>query len=174
MEEKLIVKDSAIKGRGVFASKNMKKGETVCFMAGKEISIEQVKEGYENQDVKENYPLQVGEETYISMNHPYDYINHSCDANCAIIEKNKLVAVKNIEKGEEITYDYSLTEWTNDELWGDEYEDSWTMECKCKCGAKNCRGIIGEFDKLPEKMQKEKVNAGVVQDFIMRKYKFAL
>lgn len=173
MKEKFVVKDSDINGKGVFASSRIKKGETVCFMSGEEISIEEVKNKYEEEELKENYPLQVGEETYIAMKHPYDYINHSCDANSAIVEKGRLIAVKDINVGEEITYDYSLTEWTDDSLWGNEYEESWTMECECKCGVKNCRGIIKEFDKLPRKLQKEAVNAGVVQDFIIRKYNSA-
>ena len=50
------------------------------------------------------------------------YINHSCDGNMWYEGNSKLIACKNITKGEELNYDYALTETNPD----------WVMECHCK------------------------------------------
>ena len=80
---------------------------------------------------------------------------------------NELVAIRDIKSGEEITIDYSLTEWSDDEDWA-EY-DNWTMACAC--GSTACRKTIREFCFLPEQMQKERIAQKRVQDFIVEKYK---
>ena len=38
---------------------------------------------------------------------PWIYMNHSCDSNAGVVDDRKLVAAKDIKKGEEITVDYS-------------------------------------------------------------------
>ncbi len=60
------------------------------------------------------------------MQSPEKFVNHSCQANTKV--KNGCdIAIKNIKKGEEITADY-----------GKEISVSFI----CRCGHKNCRGII--------------------------------
>ncbi|VDK44094.1 unnamed protein product [Anisakis simplex] len=67
-------------------------------------------------------------------------VNHSCEPNCTVnavtvdgICRLKVTALRDIEPGEEITYDYG------------------TMICdgmvgmRCRCGAVNCRGTIGKL-----------------------------
>jgi hypothetical protein len=68
------------------------------------------------------------------------YLNHSCDPNSGVKDRVAVVAMRNIEKGEEITLDYSITE-------ADPY---WKM--KCKCGKENCRKIIRSIQFLPEEI----------------------
>ena len=70
------------------------------------------------------------------------YVNHSCDPNTGIKGKVTFVALRNIKKDEEITFDYSISE---DSLW----------EMPCNCGAKNCRKIVGGIKTLPEKTYKK-------------------
>ena len=53
------------------------------------------------------------------------YINHSCAPNCESVQTGRRVfikAVKNIQPGEELTYDY-----------GDEYVDEFIKPHGCKC-----------------------------------------
>lgn len=57
-----------------------------------------------------------------------DYINHSCDPNCIMVNKI-LFAIKDIKTGEQITYDYSNFIY-----------DDWYMDCLC--GSENCKGRI--------------------------------
>lgn len=60
------------------------------------------------------------------------YANHSCSPNCKTIKKNGgiwLNAVRNIEKGEEITYNYG-------------YDVKNYTDNPCNCGSPNCAGFM--------------------------------
>ncbi len=165
-KNKFKVKKSSIEGMGCFTTEPIKKGESICNMKGEEISISELKKRYrlgrENDD-----PLQVEKTRYMDLKKPYIYINHSCNPNGVIIHRNELVAIKNIKIGEEITYDYSLTEWTDDKNW--EGYNEWLMECNCKSPL--CRKKIREFRFLPDKIQKKYINQNCIPDFIAKQYK---
>ena len=60
---------------------------------------------------------------------PADLVNHSCEPNCGIIGSCLLVAMRDIEVGEELCFDYAMTD-TND------YD-----EFVCACGTPSCRGL---------------------------------
>jgi uncharacterized protein len=56
------------------------------------------------------------------------YINHSCDPNCeAVVTKRTIwiVALRDIQAGEELSYNYGLT----------------AKQYRCRCGSKNCWGF---------------------------------
>ena len=57
---------------------------------------------------------------------------HGCEPNCYVDLHNRaMVALRAIEPGEAITYDYETTErWFSHPFW-------------CRCGARRCRGRIG-------------------------------
>ena len=57
---------------------------------------------------------------------------HSCEPNCCVSFPDRaLVAIRPIEPGEAITYDYESTEsWFSHPFW-------------CQCGSRRCRGRIG-------------------------------
>ncbi|MBX7138078.1 MAG: SET domain-containing protein [Oligoflexia bacterium] len=63
------------------------------------------------------------------------YFNHSCDPNCTDANREDwAVALRDIRKGEEITYDYGL-------LMG-----RWEPALKCACGSSGCRRKIGPMN----------------------------
>jgi hypothetical protein len=73
------------------------------------------------------------------------FINHSCDPNCETEEIKGRVwirAIRKIEPGEEITYDYCLYDGGDD-------------EAVCNCGAKKCRGTMYS----PEEIRRRKAAA---------------
>lgn len=73
-----------------------------------------------------------------------DYVNHSCDGNAWYEGDDLLVAMRDIQAGEEIYYDYALTENHPDFAFP-----------KCLCGKEKCRGrITGNDWKLPELQEK--------------------
>ncbi len=121
----VIVRKSKIEGKGVFANRNFKKGEVVLKW---DTSHELTKEDADKLSEKEKKFVPFVHGKYLLLQSPERYVNHSCDANthagnfCDI-------AKRDIEKGEEITANYSET--------SAEYE-----RMKCKCRSKNCRGII--------------------------------
>src|SRR5512137_2250210 len=70
---------------------------------------------------------------------PADYVNHSCDPNCGIVGSVLLVTMRDVEAGEELCFDYAMTDT-------DDYD-----EFPCECGTVSCRGVITGADwKLPE------------------------
>lgn len=102
-------------------------------------------------------PLQIGEDAYLWLDHASKVINHSCDPNAALRGVSDLYAIKDIYPNDEITYDYSTTVGVNDEMY---------MECHC--GAKNCRGEIGNVLTLPKEVLEKYLKLNALQDFIKR------
>ncbi|GIW66358.1 MAG: hypothetical protein KatS3mg095_0256 [Candidatus Parcubacteria bacterium] len=121
-------------GLGLFAKKEFNKGEIILEFIGKIVhrSFFQKIKDKKTKKIIDDYSLQIDEDIFIlgtGKNKKIydDFINHSCDPNSYVyINGNKvlLIALKNIKKGEEITYDYSTTM----------YNDSWSI--KCNCGSK--------------------------------------
>lgn len=63
-----------------------------------------------------------------------DYINHSCQPNAGIAGQITLVAMRDIAAGEEICFDYAMT------------DASPLLEFACQCGAPGCRGVVQADD----------------------------
>lgn len=169
MKYKFEIKGSPIEGRGAFATELIKKGELICVMSGEEMSITELKRRYAEGVERSTDPLQITDEKYIDLDEPFVLINHSCEPNATLSKKNDLVAIKDIQKGEEITYDYSLSEWSDAHQW-EGYED-WFFECRC--GSPHCRKIISEFYAMPLAIQEDKIKQGYVRDFIVEKFRKA-
>jgi hypothetical protein len=75
------------------------------------------------------------------------YINHGCDPNCESTTLNKRIfieAIRTIQPGEELSYDYQIQRDADDAPNVDEIY-------ACRCGAKNCRGSMLEAPKKPRK-----------------------
>ena len=65
------------------------------------------------------------------------FFNHSCEPNCGFsaIDASLVVAIRDIEPGEELTYDYQTMDT----------EASYYAGLDCKCGSRKCRGKL-KFD----------------------------
>jgi len=135
---KIYIGKSSLHGKGLIASSNIKKGETIFTIKGKKIKFlintrEQAKIAGLNW---------IGYDKNIWID-PIDYglyFNHSCNPNAAIKGRVKVIALKNIKKDEEVTFDYSLSE--ADIFWS----------IRCTCGSKNCRKVIKSIQFLPSKL----------------------
>jgi hypothetical protein len=132
-------KKSPIDLKGIFAKNFIKKGEVVSIFGGRIISEEDYTRFLKNnKKYFRNYPIKITESFYIinSKNelNKADYFNHSCDPNCGIKGQILMVAMRDIFPGEELTYDYSMTDGDQDDY------------LECKCGQKNCRKIIKGTD----------------------------
>ena len=152
---------------GVFASEDIKKGESICFLEGVEKSIPEIREEVINGDERVNDPLQVTENTYIDLEKPYVYFNHSCNPNAGMKGKNELFAIKDIKQDDEITFDYSTTSW--EENW--ELPDEKEFAMSCECASKKCRKIIKDFSHLKDKLKRKYLELGALPDFIFLKLK---
>ena len=115
-------------GFGIFAGRNIKKSEEIFIVRGKKISAYCIPcMGWIGRRW-----LGIGKNMWIKpeKNNLIFYTNHSCNPNAEIKYRVKLIATKNINMGEEITFDYAQTE-------SDPY---WRMKCRCR--SKNCKKII--------------------------------
>lgn len=83
-----------------------------------------------------------------------DYINHSCDPNCGIKGKLVVVAMRDIEPGEEITLDYAMMESSD-------------YSFNCNCGSSNCRKVVTGEDWKREDVQKK--YQGYFSDYLAEK-----
>lgn len=126
-------------GRAVFANRKIRKGEIIAAFDGPVIDG-----NYEHwTDDLYNHAIQIGKDTWRDSNGIARFINHSCEPNCGIKNLIEVVAMRDIEKGEQITWDYEMTEKNPD----------WKM--RCRCGEPNCRKIIGNFSRMPRNVRKK-------------------
>jgi SET domain-containing protein len=130
--------ESKIHSQGAFARRSIPAGSLVVRMGGVVIHKDQVYEGLR--------ALQIGPDTYLSEDHENpgkdDLINHSCAPNLGFLDGSvTLYALKDIEKDEELGFDYSSA--MNEPGW----------EVECQCGAEACRGKIQSFCDLPEDLK---------------------
>jgi len=131
---------SRIDGLGICAGENIKKGDVIQHIKGKV----RFKINKNKRDAL-SHPNWVGlkKNKWIDPDYPNKYLNHSCNPNAGIRGSVTMVAIKNINEGEEITVDYSIIE--GDHMW----------EMECKCGEKNCRKIIRSVQFLSERQFKK-------------------
>lgn len=87
-------------------------------------------------------------------------MNHSCSPNCGVRGQLTFVAMHDIKKGEEVTYDYAMTDMKT------RREKSWDeMECACK--SEVCRKVVtGDDWKIPELQRRYK---GYFSDYLEKK-----
>jgi hypothetical protein len=127
------------KGYGSVALEPIVAGEVVAAFGGRCITRDEFDLLPASQQVRS---LQIDEDLYMAgapEPEPADFINHSCEPNCALSGSVILVAARDIAAGEELTYDYATTD-------GSDYD-----EFECACGTALCRGKISGHDwMLPE------------------------
>jgi hypothetical protein len=122
---------SKIDGYGVVATRDFAEGEIVAEVDGVL--------WHEDDDVDDRYSLILDDGYLFDMVDQTRWINHSCDPN-AEVEAGfdakgapwaRIVAIRPIPEGEEITYDYAF--------------DAAVSE-PCCCGSSACRGHIIDID----------------------------
>ena len=160
-----IIKKTSKKGKGLFATRNFKAGEHLLHIdltKLKSYTTAEVKKHPEREHWHWDY---IGRGKYVLTYLPYSYINHSCNPNTyvkfKIIAISDVYALRDIKKGEELTYDYGVTAM-------DGFNIKWVMNCRC--GIKNCRKKIpADFFKQSLEIQKKYYR--YLPPSIKRKYK---
>jgi hypothetical protein len=137
------VRNSELHGLGVFATQSIKKGTRIIEYIGDQISHDEADRRYESKDDNDNHTFLFSVDRKLVIDagesgNDARYFNHSCDPNCeSVIEQRRVFieAIKNIEPGDEMTYDYQIGRERTDPPNIDEIY-------ACKCGAKGCRGTM--------------------------------
>jgi hypothetical protein len=138
-------------GRGVFATRAFEKGEWVLGVAGPLVKQRSI------------YTIQIARDLHIQPRSPAKYLNHSCDPNLGVkINRSGLpdfYALRHIEPGEHLTFDYAMTEYVLEEM------ELGRERTPCRCGAPNCRGHIGSYSELPDEVKRR--YAGFIADYLL-------
>src|SRR5438045_3210081 len=90
------IADSNKYGKSIFATRNFARGETVfivCWPMTKEPSI---------------YTVPIDFDLYIDPVSPGKFLCHSCEPSCGIKHRTEVVAMRDLNKDEEITIDYAM------------------------------------------------------------------
>ena len=130
------VKKSNIDNRGLYASRNIKPGTIIIFYKGKLITKKETEKNPKYDNEKAIYLFNINNRYDLDGDFAYNtarLINHSCNPNCEVAGKGLklwVFALKDIKKGEELTYDYGFS-----------YDENY-KDYKCKCKSKNCCGYI--------------------------------
>ena len=158
---RIIVRNSKIHGRGVYAARKLKAGEKVIEYRGERITWKEAdrRPPSDPDDPHHTFFFSLSDgKTVIdaaSRGNAARWINHSCKPSCEPDEENGRVfikAIRDIKAGEELNYDYGLV-----------IDAPMTKELKleypCWCGAKKCRGTLlsstSEFPKGKESKAKK-------------------
>ena len=143
------VKKSTVHGSGVFATENISKDTRIIEYIGEKIARSEGDKRSERRIKKYLHSKKTGSVYIFELNSRYDidgspnynkarYINHSCNPNCEVeIAQGHIwiSSIKNIKKGQELSYDY-----------GYEFDKEDYTDHECRCGSKNCIGYIISSD----------------------------
>jgi len=137
------VRRSKVHGLGVFAVRRIRKGTRIIEYLGERISHREADARYEDHDANDNHTFLFSVDRGVVIDAGVDgnearFINHSCEPNCeSVIEQRRVFidALRNIEPGEELCYDYQI---------GRERGDPPNVDqiYACRCGSAQCRGTM--------------------------------
>ena len=147
------VKKSKIDKNGLYANCNIKSGTRIIEYKGKIISVKQSENDPKFDNSKAIYLFNLNKRYDLDGAYNFNIarlINHSCNPNCEVFGKGLKVwvyAMKNIKKGEELSYDYGFS-----------FDENF-RQFPCNCRSKNCVGyIVREGSRWRIKKLKRKKN----------------
>jgi hypothetical protein len=120
-------------GFGMYALQPVAKGTLLAMFGGTIVDSNQLTRV---PAYLQSLGIQVEDDLYLisTVIGPGDHFNHSCDPNTGMYGQLGLVAMRDIEPGEEITFDYAMSDCSD----YDEFE--------CMCGSENCRRFFRGTD----------------------------
>lgn len=134
----LIVKSSSLHGAGVYTTAPIKKGERILEYTGPRLTAKECQGMYADTEV--TYLFAMDDQNIIIDGFGMAaFVNHACNPNCEtdqIDDSIWILALRDIKRGEELTYDYNLFDGDPGEV------------APCYCGLKGCRGTMFSKDEI--------------------------
>jgi hypothetical protein len=130
------------KGWGAYAVEPIAKGTTVAAFGGFVGDRSVLRTMDEDRQARS---IQIDEDLYLisaPAPEPGDMLNHSCAPSCGLMGATMLVALRDLEVGEELTFDYAMCD-------GSDYD-----EFICQCGTPQCRGTVTGRDWMNPELQR--------------------
>ncbi|MGE3246456.1 MAG: SET domain-containing protein-lysine N-methyltransferase [Beijerinckiaceae bacterium] len=120
-------------GNIVRAAMPIQAGETIFYLSGDIVSV------------PTKYTIQLDAQRHVlNEDSDWDLMNHACEPNVRIdVQSREMVAVRDIEPGEELNFNYNTTEW------------SMTSPFACGCGSPKCAGEIRGFRFLTDQQRRD-------------------
>ncbi len=141
----VIIRQSRIHSNGCYTTEPIKRGTRIVEYVGQRITKEEADELYD--EVAETYLFGLDDGKHVIDGFGVAaFVNHSCAPNCETDQIGGSVwisARRDIQPGEELTYDYNLYDGDDD--------------APCFCGAKRCRGSMYSLSFL-RKQAKQRAN----------------
>jgi SET domain len=134
---------------GLFACQSIPCGTPIITFAGKVVSSQFVSK---LPICEQENSLQIDDDSW-QIPHPVrfprtsnhklffetgDYINHSCQPNCGMMDSVRVVTIRDIAVNEQVNIDYAMVHKPSHKKSGDMF--------RCRCGSANCRGKVNEED----------------------------
>lgn len=145
---RVIIRSSGIHAAGCFAVDRIPKGTRILEYTGDRMTQEAADELYKDRPY--TYLFGFGDGTHVIDGYGMAmYVNHSCTPNCETEEDEDgavwIMALRAIEPGEELTYDYFLYDGEGD--------------APCTCGTLKCRGTMYSPKELRRRKREAKKQA---------------
>ena len=155
-QRKIQVKKSGVHGKGVFAARDIAKGETLIEYVGEIISAQEAEDRHPHDPTDPNHTFyfQVEEDKVIDALHGGNsarWINHCCTPNCKpeVVEGRVFIkAKKDIPAGTELNYDYGL-------IIDEPITKKLMAQYPCWCGSAKCRGTLLAVQKKSNKQERK-------------------
>ncbi len=147
---------TASRGRGVFAAAEIAGGASIFAFKGPRhprAFVERTAERGGHDGF-----LQVDRDAFIGLSGAADdYVNHACRPNCFVLYRDDAItlrALREIGPGEELTFDYGLT------------QIAFPFRFTCRCKAARCRREIGNCDEIPPDVIAPYRRAGILPHYV--------
>ncbi len=136
---------SGVHGKGVYATKAIRKGARIIEYTGKHLPWKKAM-NLPARDADDPYhtfffSLENGDVIDASIGgNESRWINHSCDPNCETFEEDDRIfvyALRSLKPGDELLYDYKL-------MSAERRTKKVAEEFACHCGSAKCRGTMLE------------------------------
>ncbi|MCB9789223.1 MAG: SET domain-containing protein-lysine N-methyltransferase [Deltaproteobacteria bacterium] len=141
--------------RGIFATEPVEPGALLTVWGGPVYHADFV---HSLPEVTRVHCLQVEDDLFLLPPDPHedaDFFNHACAPNAGMSGATALVAMREIADGEEVCYDYAMT------------DSSPYDEFRCRCGSELCRTWVRGTDwRLPELQRRY---AGYFSSYLQRR-----
>lgn len=141
LSNKVEIRTNSLNGKGIFAKENIKKGEIVFIKGGHILTRDEI---FSSEVINSYFPI--SDEYFLGATNKDEeeqiklFQNHSCNPNVGLHGEITFIAMRDIEKDEELTVDYAFI-------------DNEDYSFECTCGSNNCRKTITGFDWKIKELQ---------------------
>ena len=141
LSNKVEIRTNSLNGKGIFAKENIKKGEIVFIKGGHILTRDEI---FSSEVINSYFPI--SDEYFLGATNKDEeeqiklFQNHSCNPNVGLHGEITFIAMRDIEKDEELTVDYAFI-------------DNVDYSFECTCGSNNYRKTITGFDWKIKELQ---------------------